>query len=312
MPHGTGLVVVRQAGSAAGLLPALEELIESQSLCRTVIIAFPQAVATCREVARDLAAFSFHAVQTERQAQDIFDIEIGNAAFLLTGTSSDAVADAFYWRAARENGVISLAYLDQWSNIEKRFPGRTRNDWPDILAVIDDFDKKLAEGLAPAGVLVRVTGSPAIARIKRSVEGLRDGGVRSEADRIVFATEPVEDSSNYKEVNGFTDEDSFEIALNIMRAHHASSLLVMRLHPRDSRQRWLSRLPADIRFEWDSDTRDVCLARAGRVFGMRSFFLLEAFACGVTVVSIQPHRKTKCPLTDGRMLIVTELSEYTP
>lgn len=312
MPPSTGVVLVRQAGSAAGLMPALEQLIDHEPSCRVVIIAFPQAVATCAEFVRDLGVFTFHSVQTEKEAHCVFEKEIVNAAFLLTGTSSEAAADAFYWRGARANGVMSVAYLDQWSNIEKRFSGYAKNDWPDTLAVIDDNDKKLAEKLAPAGVRILNTGSPALEYMRRSVEELRSKGVRSAVGRIIFATEPVEDSVLYRNINGFDDEDSFAVALNLIRVNHPGSLLVMRLHPRDSRDRWLSRLPSDIPIEWDFDTRAMCLARARRVFGMRSFFLLEAWACDVTVVSIQPHRKTRCPLTDGRIPVVTTPDEYKP
>jgi hypothetical protein len=312
MTPRTGLVLVRQAGSAAALMPALQGLLDSGPTAKIIIIAFPQAVATCREVADDLGKFSFHAVQTESEAHEIFEKEIGGAAFLLTGTSSAAAADAFYWEDARQRGVVSVAFLDQGSNIEKRFSGRSRNDWPDILAVIDEYDMKLAEALAPVGVQIRDTGSPALKRIKRNVEELRANGVRSNAARIVFATEPVEDCGEYREINGFVDEDSFEVAIGLIRVHHPTALLVMRLHPRDSRERWLARLPADIPTEWDIDTRAACLARAGRVFGMRSFFLLEALACGVKVISIQPGRKTNCPLTDGRMPVITNPDEYRP
>jgi hypothetical protein len=310
-PRG-GLVLVRQAGSAAGLMPALQELIAGRPSPRVVIIAFPQAVATCNEVVQDLASFSFHAIQTEAEAREIFHKEIDTAALLLTGTSSAAAEDAYYWRGAREKGVTSIAYLDQWSNIEKRFTGRERSDWPDILAVIDENDKELAEAIAPAGVLVRNTGSPAIERVKKAVQDLRAHGLLGDCNRVVFATEPVEDRFEYRKLNGFLDEDCFEVACQLIRKCHPGSLLVIRLHPRDSRERWESQLPSDIAIEWDADTRAACLARAGRVFGMRSFFLLEAWACGVKVVSIQPGRKTDCPLTDGRMPVITDPAQYRP
>ena len=293
-------------------MPALQELIDGRPSSRIVVIAFPQAVATCDEVARDLDNFTFHAVQTESEAQAIFEREIGSAAFLLTGTSSAAAEDAFYWRSARARGIASVAYLDQSSNMEKRFTGRSRNDWPDTLAVIDEYDKKLAEELAPAGVLVRNTGSPAIERIKRSVQELRANGVDSDSARVVFATEPVEEPCAYRQINGFVDEDCFDVALRLIRKHHPAALLVIRLHPRDSRERWVPRLPSDIQTEWDIDTRAACLARAGRIFGMRSFFLLEAWACGVKVFSIQPGRKTNCPLTDGRIPVIATPDEYQP
>jgi hypothetical protein len=293
-------------------MPALQELIDGRPSPRIVVIAFPQAVATCREVVRDLEKFVFHAVQTESEAHEIFENEIGSASFLLTGTSSAAAADAFYWRGARAKGVTSVAYLDQCSNIEKRFPGNGRNDWPDTLAVIDENDRQLAEALAPAGVLIRNTGSPAIERIKRDVQELRAKGVHSDSARLVFATEPVEDIFEYREINGFVDEDCFEVACQLIRKHHPAALLVMRLHPRDSRERWVPKLPSDIPSEWDFDTRAACLARAGTIFGMRSFFLAEAWACGVKVISIQPARKTNCPLTDGRMPVITDAEQYTP
>ena len=82
MTPRTGLVLVRQAGSAAALMPALQGLLDSGPTAKIIIIAFPQAVATCREVADDLGKFSFHAVQTESEAHEIFEKEIGGAAFL--------------------------------------------------------------------------------------------------------------------------------------------------------------------------------------------------------------------------------------
>lgn len=310
MPGGTGIVVVRQAGSAAGIVPAAEELLSGKPMCCLVLIAFPQAVPTCHEVARNLERFAFHAVATEEEARDVFSRHINQSAFVVTGTSEAATADAYYWRTARACGVPAIAYLDQWSNIEARFPGSGREDWPDQLAVIDAYDRALALAIAPPGVEIRVTGSPALERIKREVANLHEQGVSAERNRLVFATEPVANIREYRAINGFCDEDSFRLALEVIRLHHSGSSLVMRLHPRDSRERWIGLLPIDIHVEWDMQTRSVCLARAERVFGMRSFFLLEALACGVPVVSFQPNKKTYCALTDERMLVVSNIEDY--
>lgn len=306
-----GIIIVRQAGSAAGLAPVADDMVEQDPDCTVVIIAFPQAIGTCREAARHPDRYTVYPVATEEEARQHFERDIQTANFLLTGTSFEAEADAWYWRSARRIGVEACAYLDQWANIEQRFPGSTRNDWPDRLAVIDEHDKQLALAIAPPGVAIHVTGSPALENIKRQVQALREQGVTADPDRIVFATEPVGDPQSYKAKNGFHDEDSFDLALKLIRKWHRQATLVIRLHPRDTRGRWLARLPDDIRIEWDDSTRAQALARAGIVFGMRSFFLLEALTCGVRVYSLQPGRKTACPLTDGRMPVIVDESEYS-
>jgi hypothetical protein len=205
-----------------------------------------------------------------------------------------------------------VAYLDQWVNIELRFAGPGPEGWPDVLAVIDPHDGELAAAIAPAGVQIRVTGSPALDNIRRQVDGLRAAGVAPDPLRVVFATEPQPDLEAYRHVNGFCDEDSFELGLQLMRRWHRQATLAIRLHPRDRHERWLRRLPPDLETVWDESSRADSLARAGRVFGMRSFFLLEAAAAGVPVFSLQPQRRTACPLTDGRMPVLDTASDYRP
>jgi hypothetical protein len=203
-------------------------------------------------------------------------------------------------------------FRDQWANIGLRFPGATANDWPDRLCVIDEHDAGLARAIAPVGVAIDVTGSPALENICRQVAALRAQGVKSEAGRVLFASEPMADQGAYRRENGCNDEDSFVLACALLLFYHPDSTLVLRLHPRDSRARWEPLLPPNLKVEWDADTRATSLARAERVFGMRSFFLLEALAAGVPVTSLQPARTTNCPLTDGRMPVVQRAEDYSP
>ncbi len=313
MPKRSGLIVVRQAGSAAGLIPVADELTADSTAAtpwRIDIIAYPLALATCREAAVDLSRHHIHAVTTEEEAHQQFARLIHDAAFVLTGTSAEAQADAYFWRTARQNGVESIAYLDQWSNIDKRFPGGTRNDWPDNLAVIDAYDQKLAQAIAPDGVQIHITGSPALDNIVRQVQLLRAQGIQADPLRIVFATEPVADPDEFRRIHGGNDEDSFALALKLIRAKHPNARLVLRLHPRDTQARWKKLLPDDIAVEWDDKTRAETLACSGIVFGMRSFFLVEAAVAGVTVFSLQPGKKTYCPLTDERMKVIVEGGDY--
>ena len=296
------IIVVRQAGSAAGIIPAVERFAGGR---RTLIlIAFPLALKTCVEVAANIEHFSVCPVTTEEETLRLLKHYIADARMLITGTSGEAEADAVCWRMARTHQVLSVAYLDQWSNIEKRFPGNSSNDWPDRLVVIDAHDKQLAALIAPQGVRLHVIASPALKRIQKEVQKLHECGVAPELGRVVFVTEPVENPTTYRVEHGFCDTDSFAMAAEWIRQHHPNGCLVMRLHPRDTRARWESLVPTDICVEWDSDTRAMCLARAAQVLGMRSFFLLEAVAAGVPVLSFQPQRRTPCPLTDGRMQVV--------
>ncbi|NEX59658.1 hypothetical protein [Noviherbaspirillum galbum] len=307
MMASKGIIIVRQAGSAAALLPVADELAESEPDCHLTVIAFPPSASTCREIARRADRYALHVVQDEDEARARFHEQIDNASFLLTGTSAEAEADAYYWREARKRGVENFGYLDQWVNIEQRFPGMTRDDWPDHLAVLDEHDLKMAASIAPEGVALHVSGSPALANIQRQVKALREAGIQAEPARILFATEPAADLDAYRAINGFNDEDSFDWAVELVRRRHPGATLVLRLHPRDGRERWLPRLPGDVSVVWDELSRAESLARAGLVLGMRSFFLLEAHACAIPVISLQPQRRTACPLTDGRMTVITNL-----
>ena|GEM_PF-3662720 len=306
------IVLLRQAGSAAALIPAIDDFMAAHQSPPPLILIWPQAIKTWHEVARAPGCMELLEVRSEAQAQRAFDAALATAGLVLTGTSAEAAADARYWRRARACGVASVAYLDQWVNIERRFPGNALSDWPGLLAVIDEHDRRAACAIAPVGVRVQVTGSPALAAIRQRVQGLRAEGVVADPRRIVFATEPHPDPDTYRRINGCCDEDSFELALRLVRRCHAGATLALRLHPRDCRERWLPRLPADIALDWDESSRADCLARAGRVYGMRSFFLLEAQAADVPVYSLQPGRKTTCPLTDQRMPVLTDEEAYAP
>jgi hypothetical protein len=309
----TGIIVVRQAGSAAGLIPvadALTAATDAGTVWRIVVIAYPQAIKTSLEVASHPDRYTIHAVDSELQAQHYFNQHIGQAALVLTGTSAEAEADAQFWRIARQHGVASIAYLDQWSNIEQRFPGALPSDWPDHLAVIDVYDQQLAHAIAPPGVTIHNTGSPALDNIRHQVAQLRAQGVKADPHRIVFATEPVAQPAQFRALHGGADEDSFDLALTLIRTHHPGATLALRLHPRDTQARWRDKIPADINFEWDDKTRAETLASSAIVFGMRSFFLVEAAAAGVAVFSLQPGKKTYCPLTDERMKVVVAATDY--
>jgi hypothetical protein len=304
------IVILRQAGSASGIIPAIEDMLETSPETKVSIIAFHHAFLTCNEVAKN--KLHIQLVKSEEEAKKIFNYEIHKDCkkLLITGTSHEAIADTYYWQKAKEYNVESIAYLDQWSNISDRFIDSSYQNWPDTLIVINSDEKKLLQSIAPPSVNIEIVKSPALIRIKHEVQLLWSSGIKIELGRFIFATEPVESELNYKKINGFIDLDCFDLLLSIVRKYHKNCLIILRLHPRDTKMRWLNKIPNDIHIEWDTDTRAMSLAKAERVFGMRSFFLLEALQVNSKVVSLQPNKRTLCPLTDGKMLVCRKLEDY--
>ena len=295
-------LVARQAGTAAAFAPLAALLAASDQLGG--LLLYPDAAAFLRRESPD-------GLVRATEVDDASVIERLHGSVLVTGTSEEARADRDLWRWARGRRIASLAYLDQWVNLERRFVSKNADDWPDALATISETDARLAAALAPPNVVLRTTGSPAIEAFGDQVRRIR----QAKTGRVVFATEPITGMSadDYRAANGFTDADAFRMAARALAG--IGGELLVRLHPRDSKERWTTAIHEANRpgltagFE-PPLARVESAARAHVVCGTRSMFLLEAACAGVPVVSLQPGRRSASPLTDGHPGILTAESEH--
>jgi hypothetical protein len=299
----------RQAGSTSGLIPVLEEMLENGRTTKIIAIALDSSISEISESVRKNKKFKILYPKNESEANKIFsnEISVDKCQLLVTGTSEKSIEDAVYWKFAREKKIKSITYIDQWSNLEKRFSGISYSDWPDTIIVIDEAIKRLIKKITPEYVKIEVQESYAIKKIKAEVELLRKLGVKKTKNKLLFVTEPQVDNVEFQKINGFNDIDSFNLLIKIIDRFLPNTLLSIRLHPRDKKERWFAKLPKSLKWEWDVLSRSESIATAQIIFGMRSFFLLEAFQTGANVISLQPGKRTSCFLeTKGIPVVITE------
>jgi hypothetical protein len=306
------LVIAKQAGTASAFVPLIRELANRFTVR---VLATEHAGRVFSEAKVDFKRFmNFEDSGVLRG--------VTQSDLLLTGTSAEAADDSKFWAWAHRHGIPSIGFVDQWVNLEHRFlSGASSDQNPMIVAVIDENDAFAAEKLHLAGSRVHITGSPALDDIAEQVTKLRLGLPEVNSRPIaVFATEPssVETDTQYRANNGFNDLDALQLTVENLATipSLADWILKIKLHPRDRRERiekFLKTIEAPVKFEIIDSGRAEMIACADVVIGTRSFFLLESAICGVPVISLQPGRKTSCPLTDGKSAIhvVTDRTDAT-
>ncbi len=110
---------------------------------------------------------------------------------VVTGTSY-ADFERTLWRLARDRGTRSLAAIDSWTTLRKRFSWADGSlVQPDAVCVVDERmrDRILAEGWC--GVPLHVTGQPHLEAVVRRLGGKRAGRKPTDTPLLVFFSESL-------------------------------------------------------------------------------------------------------------------------
>lgn len=296
----------RQVGTAAAFAPVLRSL--KTPTTEMLLLSSAAAADALGEpgLVHSVSAFEDARALLCAQGPDV----------VVTGTSEMVEDDAEYWAWARQRGVPSIAFVDQWVNYGPRFSpsgsGRVEVE-PDIIAVVDArAESRMLEAGATPGRLV-VVGSPALddlrSRNDPAAESLRAKLLgEHRATRVaLLATEPLPGSPDeLRATHGFTDLECLGAALSVLSAQAVSArhriVAVLRAHPRDTPARLsILREPLDgVTILMRSDPKRAALLSADVVLGMRSMLLIEAAFAGRATVSVQLGRQTGSDLTDDR------------
>lgn len=297
-----GLIVFRQMGTLHALLPLVSRMrdLKGEPLH---LLGWDHLIP--KDAAASLGITLF------KNFEQFSELVPSRPAFLLTGTSEKSVEDEKLWSWARQNGVPSFAFVDQWSNIAIRF--KDIQIAPDHIFVLDDWCANEVKKLKLSS-RIHIVGTPLwdeLSNISRKKNG--------NGCEAVFITEPVSvmPLEEHIRIYGYQDLDSLNWALKALASWQKSSgaacTLKIKLHPRDSAERvnaWLRKQNHQWNVQITNDSKQVTLETADFVFGDRSMFLVEASLVGVPVVSFQPHRKISSPATDRRGIeVVTTENE---
>lgn len=247
--------------------------------------------------------------------------------YVITSATSLPLKDMmerYLWDAAREAGIGTLAFIDQWQNYAMRFSGINIQErlryLPDHINCINKIGRQemIDEGF-PEDRLITF-GHPYLTDIAERYANLSPEtaisalGVLSldfrRGETLIFVSEPL--LEHFNNSRGYNQYDVLDYFLkNVMQCHRKTQVIV-KLHPKDDRRKFSSILnrfgEIDIHVVENRLSSLECLTLSDRIFGMTSIMLIEAFLLGKTVVSLQPGLMIEDPLVLSRYGLIPILS----
>ena len=217
-----------------------------------------------------------------------------------TSLPTEDMTEKHLWRFARRRGIPSLAFLDQWQNYALRFSGPCRDAYlkyqPDYINCINRIGLEEMQAIGLPSEKLLPLGHPYLDRLKSEATTndpalIREHmGIRGASNVFLFVSEPILEYCGYS--RGYDQYTVLERFIACFRHLPDPPTLIVKLHPKDRRERYPTLVrqyaSARIRILRNEFSPLACLLAADRVFGMSSIMLLEAFALGKPVVSLQP------------------------
>ncbi|HLE18889.1 MAG TPA: hypothetical protein VI728_11470, partial [Syntrophales bacterium] len=226
------------------------------------------------------------------------------------------MSEKHLWRNARRLGIPSLAFLDQWQNYAIRFSGVTKDErlayLPDYINCIDEIGERemLSEGF-PGDRLVRL-GHPYLSALHARAGEIDPVSVKArmgiphDQKAALFVSEPI--LEYYGRARGYDQYEALGLFFDIVSANPVPILPVIKLHPKDERERFKKILDGHKRLSpvllGNEFSSLECLSVADSVYGMSSIMLIEAYVMGKYVVSLQPGLIVEDPLVLSRHHII--------
>lgn len=308
-----------EPGGAEVLIPVIE-LVKQEPNYRVVVLAYGLG-------AERFARRGIEYVEIENVVRgDPAIFQTYHPHLLITSATSlpeRDMSEKFLWEIARQQGIASLAFLDQWQNYAVRFSGTKDSErlayLPDYINCIDEIGETemLREGF-PSQCLIRL-GHPYLSDIQNRVSMMNGEGIRSRLsipdDRKVFlfVSEPI--LEHYGSSRGYDQYQALEFFLGFVSKVPEPILPVIKLHPKDQRNRFDQLLNS-----FDGFCTPVILGGeispqetlviADYVFGMTSIMLIEGYVMGKVVVSLQPNLCIEDPLVLSRHHLIPCVLSY--
>lgn len=305
-----------EPGGAEVLIPAIR-LVQAQPHWEAIVLGYGHALArfaqkgiVCREIEpvprEDFSLLDHYAP----------DLLITSA----TSLPSVDMSEKYLWRQAKQRGIPSLAFLDQWQNYAVRFSGKQDHErlayQPDWINCLNETGREemLREGF-DEGSLVAF-GHPYLSSLKYDlpaldVARLRAGLHLSAGDKVaLFVSEPIRE--HYGDARGYDQYQALDYFLsNLAQATEPPKILV-KLHPKDNRASFqdLAKKFATLspQFIGNELSPLECLAVSDSIFGMSSIMLIEAYVLEKKVASLQPGLCVEDPLVLSRHKLIPLIS----
>ena len=302
-----------EPGGAEVLVPVIE-LVRRSAIYRVVVLAYGLG-------AERFSRRGVEYIEVAKIAQgDPSILQAYRPNLLITSATSLPECDMsekYLWQTARQLGIPSLAFLDQWQNYAVRFSGVGAGErlayLPDYINCIDETGEAemVREGF-PAERFVKL-GHPSLSSVRDRASKVDMAAIKSRlsipdvVEVLLFVSEPI--MEHYGRTRGYDQCQVLELFLNTISKLPTPVAPIIKLHPKDRRDKFEDILksfngPCPVRLLGEEYSPEECLAVADRVFGMTSFMLVQAYVLGKQVVSLQPGLSIEDPLVLSRHHLV--------
>lgn len=229
------------------------------------------------------------------------------------------MSEKHIWHNARQMGVPTLAFIDQWQNYAVRFSGAAGHErlayLPDYINCIDDVgEAEMTREGFERQTLVKF-GHPYLSSLKHGVSPADEQQIRQSLD--IPAAQPIAllvseaIREHYGRSRGYDQYDVLRLFLDFVSASPHACRPLIKLHPKDTAREFESVLAGyrDLRpiIICNELTSLECIAVADAVYGMTSIMLIEAYLLGKLVVSLQPGLPIEDPLVISRHGLIPRL-----
>lgn len=232
---------------------------------------------------------------------------------LVTGSSlrstENGNAENYFRRAAKIRKTCSISIIDNWKNYRHRFSSNKDESLdclPDVICTMDDFSKKqmILDGIPED--LIEVTGQPYFKKLYSVVDKLktmdtlrkrRAYGIGKDDFVVTYISEPIsEEFNDFEHISTlkFNEYDVIRDIVKIMESdfhdEKISSLVIIRLHPREKKEKYTSIInQSKLKIIEDSSDNPYDLFPISNlVIGITSMLLIESFLLNCRSISYQP------------------------
>lgn len=218
------------------------------------------------------------------------------------------MSEKYLWYQARQIGIKTIAFLDQWQNYVIRFSGNSEQEkmayLPDFINCINEIGRQEMGEKGFGAERLIIFGHPSLSmipeRIKAiNVAGIKDKlGIAHDYPVVLFVSEPLREY--YALDRGYDQYEALEMVVNVVKKSIGKAIVIVKLHPKDRLENFNAiqlRLKEQhhLIFVTDELSPIECNGVADYVFGMSSVMLIEAYLMSKLVVSVQPNLRIEDP-----------------
>ncbi|MCS6796610.1 MAG: hypothetical protein NZ516_11705 [Raineya sp.] len=250
------------------------------------------------------------------EKDEIRFLQCFNPDFVFTGTSYTSKIELKFIEQAVKQNILSIAFIDHWTNFYSRFVWNEKVIFPDKIWVIDEKAKNLAiqDNLAPEKL--QVAGNPYYEFLKiweptiSRDEFLNFVALPEDASYILYVPEPLSQVGGVEKF-GFDEYEVLEELISYFKKKYVYShkFLLVKPHPNhqvEGFKKLLQSQPSNIKLLKSQTPINLLMHYADLVIGHFSNALMEGKLLGVKVVRLLPE-KCKVEFMENDLIIVNKI-----